>query len=60
MTSLRSEKVGRLIVFSEAAAIIVAIVMAMMMLGMTGNLTMNVIAGTVRTTRTMDGGESFL
>ena len=60
MTSLRREKASRLIVFLEVAAITVATMTATTMLGMTGNLTMNVIAGTVRTTRTMDGGESFL
>ena len=49
MTFLRREKAGRLTVFSEAALIIVATMMAMMMLGMIGNSTMNAIAVIVPT-----------
>ena len=50
MTSPRREKAGRQTVSSEAAATTVATMTAMTMLGMTGSLTTNVIAGTVQIT----------
>ena len=46
MTSPRREKADRQTVSSEAAATTVATMTAMTMLGMTGSLTMNVIADT--------------
>ena len=61
MTFLRREKAGRLTVFSEAALIIVATMMAMMMLGMIENSIMNVIAVTVPTmTKMVDKKISLL
>ena len=61
MTSPRREKANHLTASSEAAAITVATMMAMMMLGMIENSIMNVIAVTVPTmTKMVDKKISLL